>query len=140
MPTKSDEDRQDEYQKAKDKETAAYEKDPKKAEEAGRKDAFDRLKEGYKAVGLTEDINSMVHPDDDDPVEARGSGKEGVPAGSEDYAKATKKLKVDDDGQVKAVGAHKDVPSDHSTNPKDKNAPVTVDPVDGKARTKDGVK
>lgn len=144
MTTKfeSDADRQERYDREKQKEVDAYERDPAKATERGRKDAFDRMKEGYKAQGLTEDINSMVHPEGDDPVEPRGSGKDGVPAGTEDMLKANKRNQpgskaTGPDGQVKE---QRSLPSDRSTDPADRNAPKTVDPADGSTRTKDGVK
>lgn len=131
----SDQDRQEKYDRDKQKEVDAYNKDPEKARQRGEDDAFDRMKEGYKAVGLKEDINSMVHPDGDDPVEPRGSGKDGVPAGTEDYAKATEKSHA----ATKKARVHGRV-SDRSTDPADKDASVTVDPADGSKRTKDGVK
>lgn len=124
----------DKLQREKDKEVEAYEKDPEGVTAKEQAEAVKRFYGG--GAPITEDINSMVHPDGDDPVERRGSGKEGVPAGSEDYAKTMRKQKVDDDGNVKETKAI----SDRSTDPKDKDAPVTVDPADGSKRTKDGVK
>lgn len=55
---------------------------------------------------LVEDVNSMVHPDKDDPVEARGSGKDGVPAGTERMEAAAKANQpggsnVDEHGRIK---------------------------------------
>lgn len=131
----SDAERQARLDRDKQKEVDAYEKDPAKATQHGRDDAFDRLKEGYKGVGLKEDINSMVHPDDDDPVEPRGSGKPGVPAGTEDYEAAVKKSHA----VTRKARVH-GATSDRSTDPDDANAKTTVDPADGRKRTADGVK
>lgn len=130
----SDADRQARLDRDKQKEMDEYEKDPAKATRRGEQEAFDRMKEAYGKAGLKEDINSMVHPDADDPVEPRGSGKPGIPAGTEDYEKAVEKSH-----KATKQRLHGAV-SDRSTDPDDKNAAVTVDPTDGTKRTKDGVK
>lgn len=134
---------QEKLDRDKAKEVEAYEKDPegvtKKEQEAALRRQADDMAAMSGQTTLKEDINSMVHPDKNDPVEARGSGKDGVPAGTEDYLKATRKQKVDDDGNVKELHAGH-ATSDRSTDPKDKDAAVTVDPADGSKRTKDGVK
>lgn len=134
-------DEQDKYTKEGDRQKAAFEKDPVKATEEGQRQAMEQLKEQMKAMGVKEDINSMVHPDGDDPVEARGSGKAGVPAGTEDYEKAQekaqKKAQEHSKGHSQAAGEGSGHDAAiHTTS--DKNADATVAP-DGSKRTKDGV-
>ncbi len=82
-----------------------------KARKEDEKEAKAAAKEAENApvkTGLVEDINSMVHPSDDDPVTARGSGTEGVPAGTEDLAKAAEARLAADDKAAKEAAKEAD--------------------------------